>query len=267
MAIEIVQKDAASLAGASKTMRRAEIFFVCLWPFLFVWLAIRVAPALWHWPLLLMFGIPTGMLAADFISGFVHWLCDTWGSVDTPIVGKTLIRTFREHHVDEMAITRHDFIETNGSNIGSSNLLLAIGLYSMGHRDNPKTAAFIAVSMAFAAIFVSLTSQIHKWSHQTKPSLPVRLAQRARIILSPEHHNLHHEAPFIRNYCITCGWLNSTLSWIRFFPRFERLITACTGAVPRKDDIGEAAAVAVVVMDEQENAPESQPRELGVERV
>ena len=36
-----------------------------------------------------------GIISADFISGFVHWLCDTWGSIDMPIVGKTLIRPFR----------------------------------------------------------------------------------------------------------------------------------------------------------------------------
>jgi hypothetical protein len=266
MSLEIVQKDAASFAGASRTYRRIETAAVLLWPILAVWLAVRVAAAVWSWPLLMLFGVLSGMLAADFISGFVHWMCDTWGSIETPIVGRTLIRTFREHHVDEMAITRHDFIETNGSNIGSSNSLLIIGLFSMGHRDNPKTAAFLAVTMLFAAIFVSLTSQIHKWSHQRSPSAPVRWAQRARIILGPVHHSLHHRPPFLRNYCITCGWLNSTLTWIRFFPRLERIVTAATGAVPRKDDIGEAAAVAVVAADEREHASPHRPSALGVER-
>jgi len=29
---------------------------------------------------------------ADFVSGMLHWACDTYGSVDTPVVGKLLIR-------------------------------------------------------------------------------------------------------------------------------------------------------------------------------
>ena len=54
-----------------------------------------------------------GLCLADLLSGLVHWSADTYGQPTTPILGG-FVRTFREHHADQVDITRHDFIETNG---------------------------------------------------------------------------------------------------------------------------------------------------------
>jgi ubiquitin-conjugating enzyme E2 variant len=170
-----------------------------------------------------------GMLMADFISGAVHWACDTWGTPSTPLLGPLAIRTFREHHVDDKAILRHDFVETNGQSIALSVLPASVGLYVT--RDG--ASGFWAASLLAMAVFVSLTSQIHKWAHMDRPPRVVSYLQRARVILSIEHHHVHHVHPHAANYCITVGWLNRPLRVLRFFEALEFVIERTTGYAPR----------------------------------
>ena len=249
MAKPIKQQDANQLeAGYSIYHRIYEIGGILLAVSLVTTLAIRMlkCPSLsgWWTPLAAL----VGMLLSDFISGFVHWMFDTWGSVDTPVVGKLAIRTFRHHHVDAKAITRHDFIETNGHNISLTTIYGLVGLlFVIPNLANATLFdVFVVQSLLWASLFTGFTSQIHKWAHQDEPPRIIKMMQRARLILDPKHHDIHHTAPYARNYCITVGWMNGPLRTVRFFETLEWVITAVTGAVPRADDIGEEAALEIV---------------------
>lgn len=236
--------DAARLAhGYSPAIRLMEITSILAFALLEGWLAWRLwhAPALGAWAAVGA-GL-LGYLAADLVSGVVHWLGDTWGRTDFPVLGPAFIRPFREHHVDEKAITRHDFVETNGNNCLVS---LPVAALALALPLGSAPGAFVAAFLGAMIFWVMATNQFHKWSHLDAPPRAVALLQRLGLVLQPAHHRVHHTPPFNRYYCITTGWMNAPLAWVGFFPLLERLVTRLTGLVPRQDDLGAAAAWAVM---------------------
>jgi ubiquitin-conjugating enzyme E2 variant len=232
--------DTPLVAEYSRRFRVVEVSAICLFAALFVALAARAHStpfAIGVAGLALMLG--GGALFADLVSGLVHWSADTWGNQTWPLVGPTLIRSFREHHLDEKAITRHDFVEANGA---TALVLLPalIGIYALLPRDASVwtgvdyRASIFALSACF---FVFMTNQIHKWAHEDEPPALVRPLQRLNVILSAKHHRGHHSGQHTIRYCITTGWLNPLLDRSQFFRRSERVIQAISKLQPREDDL------------------------------
>lgn len=252
------QADAAVLAsGYSRTFRKVEIWSIAAFFALQIGLLLRLWRPAWESPWLVLSAVLLAYLAADFTSGFIHWLGDTWGSTSVPVLGQSVIRPFREHHVDQTAITRHDFVETNGANCLISLPAAAVGLLIPVQQGDD--LALFATSFLGALIFwVFATNQFHKWAHLERPPAAIAWLQRLHLILPPGHHAIHHAAPFSRYYCITVGWMNWPLTKLRFFPFLESIITGLTGALPRRDDIGERAAILVAEsLQPEQSAPEA----------
>jgi len=179
------------------------------------------------------------MLFADFCSGLLHWGADTWGTFDTPFVGPTFIRSFREHHVTPTAMCQHDLFETNGDNcLATLPVLLFMALKDVKDSNGAVLVwpFFVLNFWVWSCLWIAMTNQFHSWSHMQKPPIFVVLLQKASIILSPAAHRQHHIMPFDRNYCITNGWVEPFLISINFWKHAEDFVTKTTGMIPREDD-------------------------------
>jgi plasmanylethanolamine desaturase len=196
-------------------------------------------PGIGGWPLaLLALVMIAAAAAADFTSGMVHWIADTWGSETMPILGRRLLRPFRVHHVNPDDFLRRDFVDTNGD-VATLVIPFLLGAFLIPTATQPArlAAAFLATFGACALP----TNQVHQWAHRPRPPRVVGWLQRSGLLLSREQHRLHHAAPFAMNYCIANGWCNRWLTRTGFFPALERLVSRLTGLEPRGEDRSFAA--------------------------
>lgn len=189
------------------------------------------APDILNWWAL--FATLLGLILADFASGVIHWIADTWGSETMPVLGRRFLRPFRVHHVNPDDFLKRNFIDTNGDvAMISLPFLLLIFFIPL---DNVWGQAAAAFMIAYCACALP-TNQVHQWAHMSHPPGLVRWLQQRGLLLSREQHQLHHTSPFAMNYCISTGWCNHLLTAISFFPTMEWLISRLTGVQPRSDD-------------------------------
>ena len=173
---------------------------------------------------LIALAIPLGIVGGDFISGLVHWAADTYGSEDMRVIGPSLVKPFRLHHIYPRDICTHGLVETTGNACILAVPALSASLYLMWLKPDSVLLAFSVVSFALMSVATVATNQFHKWAHQEKPSAFASWLQKKRLVLEPQHHKRHHTQPFDENYCITNGWLNPLLNKLKFFRRLETVI-------------------------------------------
>jgi hypothetical protein len=170
---------------------------------------------------LALLAIPLSLVLGDLVSGLVHWTADTYFSEETPIIGQSLVKPFRLHHLYPRDICTHDLVTTVGNVCIIAVPVLAFCIYLLWTWDDSSWLAFLILCVALMSLATVLTNQFHKWAHEERPSRMVRLLQRTRLVLAPTHHQVHHTKPFNMHYCITNGWLNPLLNKIGFFRGME----------------------------------------------
>eukprot|EP01088_Endostelium_zonatum_P014063 TRINITY_DN293_c0_g1_i1.p1 TRINITY_DN293_c0_g1~~TRINITY_DN293_c0_g1_i1.p1 ORF type:complete len:293 (-),score=40.35 TRINITY_DN293_c0_g1_i1:206-1084(-) len=216
-----------------KSKQIADVVVACLWTGFAIRLYSKIIWSLLGSPIEiihLLIYIASAALLADFVSGMIHWACDTYGTLQTPVFGKTLIRSFREHHVDPTAITKHPFAETCGNSFIVTLPWVVIASF-FDISGSP-----ILVFGSVAAFWLAFTNQIHKFAHTYNPPAVIKYLQKSRIILQGKTHNYHHFSPYDRDYCITTGWLNPIFLRLDLWKKMEQIIFDHTGTKPREDD-------------------------------
>lgn len=188
--------------------------------------------SMWDWPALLV--ILVAMPMADFISGCIHWFFDTWGNENTFFIGQRMIKPFRVHHTKPQNLLATHFFSTNADASMANIPMLVLALFIP---IDWQWTQLLSLFIASTATFGLPTSQIHKWSHMSRPPRLVALMQRFGLILGRQHHHVHHTPPHLTYYCITTGWCNPVLSRLGFWRRLERGIVAVTGWRPRADEV------------------------------
>jgi plasmanylethanolamine desaturase len=166
---------------------------------------------------------PLGLLGADLLTGVLHWLCDTFFAEDTPIIGRSVIESFREHHRDQLAMTRRAFLRVSNSNVVATSLVLALVWCRRAVSSTPPSP-FMDAWITSLACSLMLTNQFHKWAHVADVPRVVARLQALNLILSPTEHARHHRGDHARAFCVTTGWLNPVLDGAHVFATCERLV-------------------------------------------
>ena len=145
---------------------------------------------------------------SDLLSGIVHFLLDNFGSPETPVIGQKFVKPFRDHHVDPMEMTRGDFIAVNADNVFVCLPVLIPVFFFLDIGEHP----YIGVFLVGLVAGVIMTNQLHKWAHMPQVPRLVAAAQSKGLVLSKEHHSVHHSGGYDSNYCITWGYLDVVLN-------------------------------------------------------
>ncbi len=174
------------------------------------------------------------LLAADFVSGLVHWAEDTFGTETTPIVGRWIVAPNVLHHRDAGAFVGKSWFASSWDLALASALIVAAAW----------AAGWLSPYVVLFALAGANANEIHKWNHAGgRAPLVARLLWRARLLQTPAQHAAHHGGAKNTAYCVVTPYLNPLLDRLRFWRALERLLVPRLGAPRRADlDLGRRRA-------------------------
>lgn len=163
------------------------------------------------------------VLAADVITGLVHWWEGTYGDPDWPLLGREVIRPNLVHHEKPtLFVTMGDAWTRNYQLIG-----LACGATLVA-----TLAGYSTWQLLLTVWLAAAGNEVHAWAHVRPRSRLARWLQETALVQTPHQHAKHHRAPYDSNYCTLTNVANPVLEALRFWRRLEAVIAFTTGIKP-----------------------------------
>ncbi len=167
----------------------------------------------WMWYTLEVFLL---WIAADFITGMIHWWEDAYGNPNWKIIGKYVVEPNLVHHEQPHKLLEGSYwTRINTSFFAAAimgTILWLIGLHSW--------------QVIVCLLFCIQGNEVHAMSHRPDKitGLLARFLQKTGIFQSKKMHRWHHKAPYETNFCIMSDFVNPILNKIAFWKRLEYLI-------------------------------------------
>lgn len=161
------------------------------------------------------------ILAADLVSGLIHWMEDAYIRETTPLVGHWIGRTNTLHHHLPRRMTQNSWWQSNW------DLLLAMALLVIG----AATLGKLTWHVWLFAIVAANANEVHKWSHRTRREngKVISWLQDMHVLQTPHHHAVHHTNPKQVHYCPITNVMNPVLDALRFWTGLEWLLAHTLG--------------------------------------
>lgn len=176
------------------------------------------------------------VLAADFISGVVHWWEDRYARLNGGPLQQVAIDNLRHHARPREFLAKGYW--------ASSWDLWLLGAAAVGAAA---VVGLLSWHVVLFAVLVANANQVHKWAHRTREENGrlVGTLQRLHLLQTARHHGRHHQGSRDSHYCVLTNFLNPLLEEVQFWRRIERLVERATGATCR-DEAAELARLGLL---------------------
>ena len=162
------------------------------------------------------FKIIISFFAADLLTGIVHWWEDTYGNPNWKLLGESVIIPNLQHHKMPRAFIKGTYWSRINTSLGLGVILIVLCW----------VCSILNFYTVFAILLAAHGNEFHRFAHQTikENGKVITALQRLGILQSRRHHGLHHQSPYVHNYCVVTNYLNPVLELICFWTILELML-------------------------------------------